>query len=132
MLVVRHTAPPPTSNGASSVAATRLRELGAVGRRARGVARGGDEELVAALAGHRTVAGDRGQPARDLAQDLVPGAVAEAVVDEPELVDADRQQRGAGGAVHPVAQARRQGRPGQQPGQRVLGAALSELAHLSP
>ncbi len=71
--------------------------LGGLERRAMELVQEQDE-LVAALAGQEVaVAQHAQQPAREAPQELVAGGVAQHVVDEPEVVEVDREE-GEGGA----------------------------------
>ena len=97
-----------------------------------------DGELVAAQPGEDLAGPQRGLQARaDLAQQLVTGVVAEAVVDLLEAVEVEQQQGGGppGGRrrQHPgglLEQGAAVGQPGQLVGARLL-LDLVERAHLA-
>ena len=91
-----------------------------------------DDELVAAETRRGVgVADARGQPGRGLAQELVPGDVAEGVVDVLEHVEVDEQQRSPGaragragqGVLEPVDEQE----PVREPGERVVEGLVDRV-----
>ena len=92
-------------------------------------------ELLAAVAGRRVLGADAlGDGAGHGAQDAVPGGVAEAVVEDLEVVDVDHQDAQAvvGAAARPLhAQGLVEVAAVRQPGQHVdLGAPLGGLERI--
>ena len=79
-----------------------------------------DGELVAAEAGDHVVVADRAaQPVRDLDQQPVAGLVAEAVVDDLEVVEVEEQHRDALPVAGGDAQRRQERGAIRQPGESV-------------
>ena len=92
-----------------------------------------DEELVASLAGDYVGGARRALKAsRDRAQELVAGRVAEAVVDQLEVVQVDEEDAGrallSGTAVERLVQPLLEGDAVGQAGERVVEGDVLELA----
>ena len=88
-----------------------------------------DDELVAAEAGELVAdAHHRAEPLGDVAQQLVADGVAEAVVDDLEVVEVDEQHGdlvGPGG-LEQLVEAGDHRRPVGEPGERVVGRGVGE------